>query len=256
MTAPGAASTDPVRASRSGPASASWRDVVRAASVDPGFAWALGLGVVLIALGLLGFVPNPLVGAPSPQWGSPLLVTGDSHDVVHLVGGAIALHAALGMSRPRRDIVLITLGAVSLLLLAVGILDGRWFGLVPWPVSLADQLLHLVAGLGSILVGLAGRGAFEMGGTPAASDAIGSAATTAGASPAAAAPVGVSELADDAGGSSPRAASDEPTSAEPTAESAASTPGSTTGSDEAPDAPDPSTNVARSTPDRDDLAGG
>jgi hypothetical protein len=158
MTAPGAASDEPVRTTRAGSASALGRDVARAAAGDPGFAWALGLGVVLIGLGLLGFVPNPLVGAPSVAWGTPLLVTGDSHDVVHLVGGAIALHAALGLSRARRDSVLIALGAVSLVLLVLGILDGRWLGVVPYPVGLADQLLHLVVGLGCILVGLAGRG--------------------------------------------------------------------------------------------------
>src|SRR5262245_21967590 len=114
MTAPGAASTDPVGTSRAGSASALWRDIVRAAAGDPGFAWALGLGVVLIVLGLLGFVSNPLVGAPSARWGTPLLLTGDSHDVVHLVGGAVALHAALGMSRGRRDVVLVVLGAIAL----------------------------------------------------------------------------------------------------------------------------------------------
>jgi hypothetical protein len=161
MTAP--ASTDPVRPTGAGSASALWRDVARAAAGDPGFAWALVVGVVLIALALLGFVPNPLVGAPSARWGTPLLVTGDSHDVVHLIGGAVALHAALGLSRARRDVVLVVLGAIALLLLALGILDGRWLGLLTWPVGLADQLLHLIVGLGSMLVGLAGLGAFEMG---------------------------------------------------------------------------------------------
>jgi hypothetical protein len=163
MTAPAPASTDPVRPTGAGSASALWRDVARAAAGDPGFVWALGLGVVLIALALLGFVPNPFVGAPSARWGTPLLVTGDSHDVVHLIGGAVALHAALGLSRARRDVVLVVLGAIALLLLALGILDGRWLGLLTWPVGLADQLLHLIVGLGSMLVGLAGLGAFEMG---------------------------------------------------------------------------------------------
>jgi hypothetical protein len=127
-------------------------------AADPGFVWALGVGIVLIGLGLLGFVPNPLVGAPSAAWGTPLLLTGDAHDVLHLVGGAVALHAALGMSRARRDAVLIGLGAVALVLLALGLLDGRWFGIAPYSVGLADQLLHLVVGLGSLVMGLAGTG--------------------------------------------------------------------------------------------------
>lgn len=163
MTAPGATSDHPVPTPRSASvsragASALWRDVAGGAAADPGFAWALVVGVVLIALGLLGFVPNPLVGAPSAAWGTPLLLTGDAHDVIHLVGGAIAIHAALGLSRARRDVVLIGLGAAALILLALGLLDGRWFGIAPYAVGLGDQLLHLVVGLGSLVMGLAGTG--------------------------------------------------------------------------------------------------
>lgn len=145
-------------ASRTAGASALWRDLAGGAAADPGFLWALVVGVVLIALGLLGFVPNPLVGAPSAAWGTPLLLTGDAHDVLHLVGGAVALHAALGLSRARRDIVLMGLGTAALVLLALGLLDGRWFGIAPWPVGLADQLLHLIVGVGSLVMGLAGSG--------------------------------------------------------------------------------------------------
>jgi hypothetical protein len=165
MTAPSDGPVAPPRAqgaSRAAGASALWRDMVRGAASDPGFAWALCLGVALIALGLLGFIPNPIVGAPSASWGTPLLRTGDAHDVIHLVGGAVALHAALGMSRARRDGVLIGLGAAALILLALGLLDGRWFGIAPYAVSLADQLLHLVVGLGCLLMGLAGTGTIEV----------------------------------------------------------------------------------------------
>lgn len=156
MTAP---SDGSVATPRAAGASALWRDVAGGTAADPGFVWALGVGIVLIVLGALGFVPNPLVGAPSAAWGTPLLLTGDAHDVLHLVGGAVALHAALGMSRARRDVVLIGLGAVALVLLALGLLDGRWFGVAPYPVGLADQLLHLIVGLGSLVMGLAGTGA-------------------------------------------------------------------------------------------------
>jgi hypothetical protein len=163
MTAPGATSDEPVATPRSANvsragASALWRDMAGGAAADPGFVWALVIGVGLIALGLLGFVPNPIVGSPSAAWGTPLLLTGDAHDVIHLVGGAIAIHAALGMSRPHRDGTLIGLGAAALVLLALGLLDGRWFGVAPYSVGLADQLLHLIVGLGSLVMGLAGSG--------------------------------------------------------------------------------------------------
>ncbi|MEZ4596591.1 MAG: hypothetical protein R3C32_06945 [Chloroflexota bacterium] len=70
----------------------------------------------------------------------------------------IAIHAALGLSRPHRDAVLVGLGTAALVLLALGLLDGRWFGVAPYPVGLGDQLLHLVVGLGSLVMGLAGSG--------------------------------------------------------------------------------------------------
>lgn len=163
MTAPGAGSDDAVAPSRSTGAarpgaSALWRDMAGGAAADPGFAWALVVGVALVAIGLLGFVPNPLVGSPTAGWGTPVLLTGDAHDVIHLVGGAIAIHAALGLSRPHRDAVLVGLGTAALVLLALGLLDGRWFGVAPYPVGLGDQLLHLVVGLGSLVMGLAGSG--------------------------------------------------------------------------------------------------
>lgn len=136
-------------------------DVAGVARADPGLAWALGMGTLLIGLGLLGSVPNPIVGTPGTVGGSPVLTTGDSHDVVHLVLGAVSIHAALGMSRVRRDWVLIGLGGVFLVLFVVALIDGRWFGIAPVAANLPDQLLHLVAGLGSVVVGMAGLGMLE-----------------------------------------------------------------------------------------------
>ena len=84
--------------------------LARGAAGDIGFAWALGLGVGLLAFGLLGFVPNPLVGAPSVTWGTPLFVTGDAHDVLNLVAGAVVLYGALGLTGRRRGVLLIVVG--------------------------------------------------------------------------------------------------------------------------------------------------
>jgi hypothetical protein len=168
MTAPGAAPDEPVEtpraaaSSRTAGASALWRDVAGGTAADPGFVWALVVGMGLVVLGLLGFVPNPIVGSPSAAWGTPLLLTGDAHDVLHLVGGAVALHAALGMSRAHRDVVLIGLGAAALILLALGLLDGRWLGIAPFHVGLSDQLLHLIVGVGSLVTGLAGTGTINV----------------------------------------------------------------------------------------------
>jgi hypothetical protein len=133
-------------------------DLARGAAGDIGFAWALGLGIGLLAFGLLGFVPNPLVGAPSAAWGTPVFVTGDAHDVLNLVAGAIVLYGALGLTGRRRGGLLIVAGVIGLVLFLVGLVSGTAFGLLAYPVNLPDQLLLLVVGGVSIAVGYLARG--------------------------------------------------------------------------------------------------
>jgi hypothetical protein len=55
--------------------------------------YAALVGVVLVVLGLLGFIPNPIVGE---QANHPLFVTGTVHNVVHLLTGVLALAIAFG----------------------------------------------------------------------------------------------------------------------------------------------------------------
>jgi hypothetical protein len=133
-------------------------DLARGAAGDIGFAWSLGLGIGLLAMGLLGFVPNPLVGAPSPAWGTPLFLTGDAHDVLDLVAGAAVLYAALGLTGRRRGALLIGAGVIGLVLFLVGLVSGTGFGLLAYPVNLPDQLLLLVVSGVSIAVGYLARG--------------------------------------------------------------------------------------------------
>jgi hypothetical protein len=132
--------------------------LARGAAGDIGFAWALGLGVGLLAFGLLGFVPNPLVGAPSVTWGTPLFVTGDAHDMLNLVAGAVILYGALGLTGRRRGVLLIVTGVIGLVLFLAGLVSGNVFGLLPYPVNLLDQLLLLVISGISVVVGYVARG--------------------------------------------------------------------------------------------------
>jgi hypothetical protein len=133
-------------------------DLARGAARDVGFAWAMGVGVGLIALGLLGFVGNPLVGAPTVAWGSPLFLTGNAHDVLNLVAGAVLLYGALGLTGRRRGALLICAGVVGLALLVGGLISGDYLGLLAYPVNLFDQLLLLVVSGVSVLVGYVARG--------------------------------------------------------------------------------------------------
>jgi len=133
-------------------------DLAQGAAADVGFAWSLGLGIGLIAMGLLGFVPNPLVGAPTAAWGSPVFLTGDAHNVLDLVAGAVLLYAALGLAGARRGSVLMGVGIIGLVAFLVGLLNGTAFGLLSYPVNLPDQLLLLLVSGVSIGIGYLARG--------------------------------------------------------------------------------------------------
>jgi len=133
-------------------------DLVRGATADIGFAWSLGLGIGLLAFGLLGFVSNPLVGAPSVAWGTPLFLTGDAHNVLDLVAGAVILYGALGLTARRRGALLLAVGVIGLVSFLVGLLSGTYLGLLAYPVNLLDQLLLLVVSGISIVIGYLARG--------------------------------------------------------------------------------------------------
>jgi len=133
-------------------------DLARGAAGDIGFAWALALGIGLLCLGLLGFVPNPLVGAPTAAWGTPWFVTGDAHDVLNLVAGAVVLYGALGLTSRRRGALLVVMGIIGLASFLVALVSGTVFGLLAYPVNLLDQLLLLVISGVSVVVGYVAQG--------------------------------------------------------------------------------------------------
>jgi hypothetical protein len=103
-------------------------------------------------------VGNPLVGAPTVAWGTPLFLTGHAHDVLHLVLGAVVLYGALGLTGRRRGVLLMGVGVIGLLLFLAGLVDGTYFGLLAYPVNLLDQLLWLAISGVSLVVGYLARG--------------------------------------------------------------------------------------------------
>jgi hypothetical protein len=116
------------------------------------------VGVVLVVIGVVGFVDNPLVGDPDA---SPLFVTGTVHNMVHLATGFLALYIAFALvGRPQADAV-IAFGGFYLVIAVLLFLSPNLFGILgPSPgynVNLPDQLLHLALGLVSIAVGVISR---------------------------------------------------------------------------------------------------
>ena len=94
------------------------------------------IGIVFLAVGILGFIPNPIV---SP---TGMFAVNTLHNVVHLVSGAVLLggvYTSLGSGLALK-IVGVVSGAVAILGLVVG--PGMLLGLIH--VNAADNWLHVV----------------------------------------------------------------------------------------------------------------
>lgn len=103
------------------------------------------IGIVFIAVGILGFIPNPIV---SP---TGLFAVNTMHNLVHLISGAVLLagvYSALGSGLALK-IVGIVYGAVAVLGLIVG--PGMLLGLIH--INAADNYLHVVLSIVIIVAG-------------------------------------------------------------------------------------------------------
>lgn len=117
--------------------------------------FATVLGVVLVAVGLLGFIPNPIA---SNQPGAIFPVNA-IHNIVHLLTGAVALGIAFGMrDRLQQANALIGFGVAYALVLVLTLVSPTLFGLFgDAPVNVADHVLHLALAGASIAVGYMAR---------------------------------------------------------------------------------------------------
>ena len=111
-------------------------------------AYAALIGVVLVAVGLLGFISNPIVGD-----GNALFLTGTMHNIVHLATGALALAIAFVLPANQQANGVFGLGVLYAVIFVALIVSPNLFGILSYPVNVADQLLHL--GLAVVSIGLA-----------------------------------------------------------------------------------------------------
>ena len=114
--------------------------------------------MILVAVGIVGFFDNPIVGDPGAN---PLFVTGTVHNMVHLATGFLALYIAFAMvGRAQADAVT-GFGILYLVFVMLTVLSPNLFGVLgPSPgynVSVMDHVLHLAVGLVSVAVGVVAR---------------------------------------------------------------------------------------------------
>ena len=120
--------------------------------------YAAAVGAVLVLVGLLGFISNPIVGEPA---NNPLFVTGTIHNVVHLVTGALALYIAFGLRGDQQATGLIGFGVLYVVVLLGTLVSPNLFGLLgpaQYNVNTMDHVLHLVLAVASIGIGWWARG--------------------------------------------------------------------------------------------------
>ena len=114
---------------------------------------AMVIGWVFLIVGILGFVPNPLVGEDA------LFHTDLNHNIVHLLSGIIFLWVAY--KAPQKSaMVMKVFGVVYLLVAVLGFVmadGGSILGLIE--INHADNWLHVL--LGVVILGagiMAGKG--------------------------------------------------------------------------------------------------
>lgn len=119
--------------------------VIRLASRCMGKTLALIFGIIFVLVGLLGFVPNPLVGAGA------IFDTNTAHDLVHLVLGIILL-AVVFWAPARAALWLKIIGVLYLVVALMGfVMTSPLLGIVA--INDADNWLHVVLGVVLFLAG-------------------------------------------------------------------------------------------------------
>lgn len=112
---------------------------------------AVVFGIIFVLIGLLGFVPNPLVGPGA------LLHTDAMHNVVHLVLGAVLLLVAY-MAPRKAAVTLIAEGVIYLALAVLGfVVIPEGGALIGAEMNHADHWLHVVLGVAMIAAGYFGK---------------------------------------------------------------------------------------------------
>lgn len=118
-------------------------------------AYAAVVGIILVIVGLLGFVGNPIVGdAPI----NPIFVTGATHNIVHILTGALALYIAFGLSGETQANGVIGLGILYAVIFVLLLLSPNLFGILQYDVNAADHVLHAALAVVSVAVGYLARG--------------------------------------------------------------------------------------------------
>ena len=116
--------------------------------------WITLAGVVLVAVGLIGFVSNPLVGAAS----GALVPTDNVHNVVHLVTGLVALYIGFGLKGENQVNGVIGFGVLYVVIFLAVVVSPTLFGIFSISANVVIHLIHAALAVVSLAVGYMARG--------------------------------------------------------------------------------------------------
>ena len=122
---------------------------------------ALAVGIVFLVIGILGFIPGITTNYSDMEFASHgsearllgIFQVSILHNIVHLLFGVAGLVLARTALQARNYLVFG--GAIYLVLFLYGLLVGQESDANFVPVNPADDILHLVLGIGMLGLGLA-----------------------------------------------------------------------------------------------------
>jgi uncharacterized protein DUF4383 len=121
-------------------------------------AYAAIVGIVLVAVGLLGFIANPIVSSDP----GALFATNSVHNVIHIAFGLLALYIAFGLSGETQANGVIGFGALYAAILVLVFLSPTLFGLFgEATANSADHALHAALAVSALAVGYLARAGSE-----------------------------------------------------------------------------------------------
>lgn len=116
-------------------------------------AWITVAGVVLVLVGISGFIPNPLVGSAD----GALVPTDALHNIVHLGTGLLALYIAFGMTGPNLVNGVIGFGVLYVVIFVAVLISPTLFGLFSVAANAVLHVIHATLAVVSLAVGYLAR---------------------------------------------------------------------------------------------------
>jgi hypothetical protein len=116
-------------------------------------SWMTLAGIVLVAVGLIGFISNPLVGSQADA----LIPTDAIHNVVHLATGLLALYIAFGMRGATQVNATIGFGVLYVIIFAAVVVSPNLFGIFTIAANATIHVIHAALAVVSLAVGYMAR---------------------------------------------------------------------------------------------------